>query len=74
MSGRRSKYSDYATGWTIRDSYLGTDKQFFSSKSTLAVELITILFNGKGGYLPGVNRPGHEFDYSTPPSADVKNQ
>jgi len=52
----------------IRDSYLGTDK------STPAVESIKILFNGKGGYFPGVKRPGHEFDYSLPPCADVNNE
>ena len=67
-----SQYSDYATGWKIRDSYLVTDKQLFSSKFTTAVETIKNLFNVEGGYFAGVKRLEHEFDYSSPPSANVK--
>ena len=71
-----SRYSDWATGYTIRASKPSWGKKFFSSviRSDRLWGPPSLLFSGYRGYLSGVKRPGPEVDHSSVSRAEVKNK
>lgn len=69
-----SRYSDQATGWTIRGSNPDTTKKSFSSnRPKRQWGPSTHQFNVCRRSLSGVKQPGCEVDHSPPPGAEGMN-
>jgi hypothetical protein len=71
-----SRYSDWATGWTIRGSNLGRSKRFLPSpnRPDWLWDLPSFLSNGYWGFFPGSKAAG-AWSWPSPRSnAEVKNE
>ena len=67
-----SRYSNYATGWTVWDSIFGGDRRFFSAGSGTHPASYS---EGTGGVLArGLKQPGRDVYKQTPSSAVEKNE
>ena len=74
--GKRSQYTDRATGWTIRDSNSSMGKRSVSSQNvqTDSVAHPASHSMGTGSFSPGIKKPRHKADHSSPSYAEVKNE
>ena len=64
----RSRYSVYATAWTVRCSNPDRSKRFFSSHPN------SFSVGTTGVFFRGLNQPGRECNHSSLSSGDVKNE
>ena len=67
--GQLGRYSDWATGWTVRGSKPGGAR--FSARPDLPWGPPSLLYNGYRVFPGGKVRPGHAADHSSTSSAVV---
>ena len=76
--GKRSKYSNCATSWTIRYSNPGRGNRFSvlqDVQTGSGADPASYLMGIGRFFFPGVKRPGGgEVDHLSPTSADIKNE
>ena len=70
-AGQRSRYSDCATGWTVRASNTGGGK-IYRTCPDRPWDPLSLLYNGYRVFPGGKERPGRDADPSPPSSAVVK--
>jgi len=68
----RSRYSDYATDWTVRGSN-PCKRKVFSFPRKVQTGSRVHSASVETGFIPGEKRPGREIDCSLPTSAKTKN-
>ena len=69
--GRLRRYSDWATGWTVRGSNPG-ECEVFHTRPDRPCGPPSLLYSGYRVSFPGVKRPRRGVDHPPPSSADVK--
>ena len=67
-AGQRSRYSDCATGWTVRASNTGGGK-IYRTCPDRPWDPLSLLYNGYRVFPGGKERPGRDADPSPPSSA-----
>jgi hypothetical protein len=73
-SWKCSRYSNWATGWTIQGSNLCRERYFSPEREKRLWVPPSLLFNWYWGSFPGVKRPKREVGYSPISIVNVQNE